>query len=114
MAQRDLRDGMDKRSGLVLPPKTSGGGYTYVEFFGDGSLDDGKGVVKAWAPVDLRVVIEKSDGSWQRVEPFTVGRAKTDTKQKRFRIPIEDKNSVAVSVTRLTGTGTEEITVCAY
>lgn len=110
MAQRDLRDGLNKRSGLILPPKD--GGYTYVEFNGDNSLEEDQ--VKAFAPVTLRVAIQRSNNTWQRVEPFVVGRGSKDTSQGRYRIKIDDKNAVFVSVTRRSGVGDEEITVCAY
>lgn len=111
MAQRDLLPGLNQRSGLILIPKS--GGYTTFEAFVDNSFDDGK-QVKPFAPVTLRVAIEKSNGYWQVDEKFVVGRGPKDTKQGRFTIPLDDKNSVAVSVTRVTGGGTEPITITAY
>lgn len=111
MAQRDVRDGLGQRSGLILTPKS--GGYTYFEAFADNTLDDGK-QVKPFAPVTIRVAIEKSDGHWQTVSNLVVGRGTKDTTQPRARIKLDDKNSVAVSVTRVTGDGTEPITITAY
>jgi hypothetical protein len=55
----------------------------------------------------------KSSGRWQ-TKVLTVGRGPKDTEQPRARITLEDKNSVAVSVTRVTGDGTEPITITAY
>lgn len=111
MAQRDVRDGLGQRSSLILPPKS--GGYTYFEAFADNTLDDGK-QVKPFAPVTLRVAVEKSDGHWQTVANMVVGRGPKDTVQPRARFKLDDKNSVAVSVTRVTGDGTEPITITAY
>lgn len=110
MAQRDLRDGLDKRSSLILTPKS--GGYTTFEAFADNTLDDGA-QVKPFAPVQIRVAVCKSTGRWQ-TQVLTVGRGPKDTEQPRARITLEDKGSVAVSVTRVTGDGTEPITITAY
>ena len=110
MAQRDLRPGLDQRSGLILTPKS--GGYTMFEANVDNSLDDGA-QVKPFAPVTLRVAIQKSGGTWQTAD-LVVGRGPKDTKQTRPQIKITDKNSVFVSVTRVTGDGTEPITITAY
>ena len=110
MAQRDLLPGLTQRSGLILIPKT--GGYTVVEANVDNTLDDGA-QVKPFAPVTLRVAVQKSGGTWQTAD-LVVGRGPKDTKQPRPQIKLTDKNSVFVSVTRVTGDGTEPITITAY
>jgi hypothetical protein len=108
MKQRQLNPGMDGRSGLIIADKA----HTTVEAFFDNSYTDG-GQVKAFEPVKIRVTVEKSAGGWQ-TEHLTVGRGAKDSKQPRSKFALADKNSVAVSVTRESGDGTEPIVIAVY
>lgn len=108
MKQRQLNPGMDGRSGLIIADKA----HTTFEAFFDNSYTDG-GQVKASDPVKIRITVEKSTGGWQ-TEHLTVGRGAKDTKQPRAKFALADKNSVAVSVTRESGDGTEPIVIAVY
>ena len=109
MAQRDLKEGLDQRSGLILPPKP--GGYSYFEAFTDNTLNDDP--VKPFAPVELRVAILRSNMTWQRPAHFVVGEG-PGARPARCRVKLDDPNSVAISVTRKSGDGTEPIVITAY
>lgn len=108
MNQRELKPGLDQRSGMILKP----GAYTTVEANVDNTFTDGA-QIKAFAPVKIRVVVQKSDGHWQ-TEHLTVGRAATQATPPRAKFALADKNSVFVSVTRESGDGTEPVVIAVY
>lgn len=108
MKQRELKPGLSEQTGLIIADRA----HTTFEAFTDNTYTDGS-QIKPFAPVKIRVAVEKSDGHWQ-TEDLTVGRGPKDTKQPRNKFALADKNSVAISVTRESGDGTEPIVIAVY
>lgn len=110
MIARDVKEGLDKKTKFPLKP----GANTTVVAFADNSYTDGK-LIKATAPVKLRIAVKHNDGSAYQVEEKMVGRVGTDATKEFVWFPISNAaHAVAVSVTRMDGDGTEPLTVGAY
>lgn len=108
MIARDVLEGMDKKTQFPLAP----GKFTTLVAGTDNSYKNT--VVKATGPVQLRVRVLHTDGTWQAWEP-TIGRAASDKTTKVVTVPIADPaHAVLVTVTRVTGDGTEPLTIGAY
>ena len=107
MIERELKAGLDAKTEFLLPP----GKVTTFVANADNTFQSA--TVKATAPVKIRVAVRKSDGNWQSTTG-TVGRAATDKSQPEFSFKFADAKSTFVSVTRVTGDGTEPVIVGAY
>jgi hypothetical protein len=105
MIARDVKEGLGGKSGFPFPA----GKFSALLFFTDNGYKNGTTVV-ATEPVTVRYAILRTDGTWQ-VGTQKVGKADTDKSTIVHRVPFSDaKNTVAVSVTRVDGDGTEPIT----
>jgi hypothetical protein len=108
MIARDVKPGMDAKTEFPLKP----GAFTTVVAFTDNTYTNTN--VKATGPVKLRVRVLHTDGTWQAWEP-TVGKAATDKTTTVETVKISDPaHAVAVTVTRMDGTGDEPLTIGAY
>jgi hypothetical protein len=105
MIARDVKTGLGEKSGFPFPA----GKFSSLLFFSDNGYSNG-GPVTATQPVTVRYALLRSNGTWQ-VGTQKVGKADTDEHSVVHRIAFTDaKNTVAVSVTRVDGDGTEPIT----
>jgi transposase len=104
MIARDVKTGLGEKSGFPFPA----GKFSSLLFFADNTYTNG-GEVKATAPVTVRYALLRTDGTWQ-VGTQVVGRAATAEAAVEPIAFKDPKNTVAVSVTRVDGDGTEPIT----
>lgn len=105
MLTRDLKPGLGEKTGCPF----DAGKFTKALFFADNGFKDGKNVV-ATQPVTVRYALLRVDGTWQ-TGTVKVGRADTDKASTVQKVAFTDaKNTVAISVTRVDGDGTEPVT----